>query len=242
MILISAVGCLTMIGCGSPASRINAAAPKGTGMMLLEAPLAKGKAKYSIFVPYNYDPKLKWPTIVFLQGLFEGGSDGKKNTTVGLGPVVASKAKTFGFIVVFAQTGGSWSNDSKYDRVIAVLDDASRRYSVDADRVTITGLSTGARGVWGTAARYPDRFCAMVPIGGYEVKSAIPKTKHIPAWAFHNRGDPFVLALSSSNMIKWHKAAGGEGKLTLYTALGHNAWGNAYADKELWKWIASKKR
>jgi predicted peptidase len=234
---------LSLIGCGgNPASSINKNAPQGTGMKLLEAQTSSGKSKYSIFVPYNYDPKFKYPTIVFLHGLFEGGSDGKKNTTVGIGPHVSKKAKQFGYIVIFAQTGGSWSNDDEYVRVVNILDDASRRYNIDQDRVVLTGLSTGARGTWGTAALYPDRFCALIPIGGYEVKDAIPKVKHIPAWAFHNRGDPFVLASSSSNMIKWLNAAGGQGKLTLYGALGHNAWDRAYNDPELWSWIASKRR
>jgi len=243
--LVLILSALFSIGCGgNPSSSVNRKAPAGTGFKVLQADIGKkDKSKYSVFVPFNYDANVKSPAIVFLHGLFEGGSDGVKNTTVGLGPIIAKDPKKYPYIILFVQTGGGgWTSDREYDKVIAVLDDASRRYSIDPDRVTLTGLSTGGRGVWGTAAKYPTRFAALVPICGYEVKKAVEKIKSIPTWAFHNRGDPFVNSSASSNMVKWIKKAGGNAKVSLYGAVGHDAWSRAYRDKELWTWIASQRR
>ena len=47
-----------------------------------------GEHKYVVFVPRNYTPQKKWPVILFLHGAGERGTDGLRQTTAGLGPVV----------------------------------------------------------------------------------------------------------------------------------------------------------
>ena len=59
--------------------------------------------KYVVFVPHAYQGEKDYPLILFLHGSGETGSDGKKQVTVGIGPVVKKKAKEFPAIVVFPQ-------------------------------------------------------------------------------------------------------------------------------------------
>src|SRR5437016_1067318 len=61
--------------------------------------LARGSRtrKYGLFVPMSYSKTttMKYPVIIFLHGVGEGGSDSKANMRVGLGPIVADQASAF---------------------------------------------------------------------------------------------------------------------------------------------------
>ena len=64
---------------------------------------ADGEHRYSVFLPKDYSPDQKWPVILFLHGAGERGTDGKRQLTLGLGPVVKHQADTFPAIAVFPQ-------------------------------------------------------------------------------------------------------------------------------------------
>lgn len=226
-------------GCGSnPANSVNKSAPPGTGFHLKTFTLSNGeKKKCTVFVPFSYDAKKKWPTIVFLQGIGEGGSDGIKNTTVGLGPAIAKRPSSFDFIAVFPQSGGTWSNGNAQRMAIDCLDAASKEYSVDPARVYLTGLSTGGYGVWAIGAKYNSRFAALVPMCAYNGEDYAPQLIKTPIWAFHNSGDMFVFAGATKSTVKKINEMGGNAKQTIYGAIGHDCWGKAYSDPELFAWL-----
>ena len=52
------------------------------------------------------------------------------------------------------------------DDVLAVIDDVMRDYSIDGDRVYVTGYSMGGTGSWNMAVRFPDRFAGSYPVAG----------------------------------------------------------------------------
>lgn len=222
--------------------KINKLAPKGTGFILNTYKLSDGSSKKcTVFLPFNYDPAKKWPAIVFLQGVGEGGSDGVKNVTVGLGPAIAKRAKTFDFIAIFPQSGGFWTSDGSHQMAIDCLDAASKQYSIDPARVSLTGLSTGGKGVWLIGAKYNNRFAALVPMCAYSGESVADKLTKTPVWAFHNNGDMFVFAGSTKATVKKINSLGGNAKQTIYSAVGHDCWNRAYND-ELFAWLRQQRR
>jgi predicted peptidase len=230
-------------GCaGDPARRTNRMMPEGTGFQLREVKNSTGTHKYSIFIPADHKPTQRYPAIVFLHGIGEGGSDGKKCTSVGLGPAVADRAATFPFIVIFPQVKGNWKGREKAQLVIDVLDDAKKKYSIDSSRVSLTGLSTGGEGTWLIGARYPDRFAALVPMCAYSAYGVVDQLTSIPIWCFHNGGDPFVSAGGSREMCKRIERAGGDVRYTQYGAFGHNCWDRAYQEGELFSWLLGQRR
>src|SRR5215475_1943420 len=95
---------------------------------------------YLLFLPNGYDAKSekRWPLILFLHGAGERGSDVWKVATHGPPKLVAQRPD-FPFIVVSPQCpeGQIWSND----RLLALLDEVTRKYPVDTTRVYLTGLS-----------------------------------------------------------------------------------------------------
>src|SRR3989449_1176734 len=86
---------------------------------------------------------------------------------------------------------------------ITALDQVSREFQVDSDRVYLTGLSMGGNGVWYLAYRYPYRFAALVPICGFVTAffpTARPFTPVVPA----DSGPPFeALARQLRRVPTW---------------------------------------
>jgi predicted esterase len=203
--------------------------------------------KFGVFIPYNYSDTGKYPVIVFLHGMGEGGNDSIPNLRVGLAPFVADKANEFNFICIFPQSeSGSWDENSEAATdVIASLDMVLKEYpGADADRVSLTGLSTGGYGTWAIGAKYKERFAALVPMGSNASASGwADKLVNMPIWSFHNSGDPFAAAWNDSTMVSKLQTMGNKNcTYTEYPAGGHNCWEAAYGDGQVFSWLMTQRR
>lgn len=197
------------------------------------------EAKYVLFVPHDYKADKPMPLILFLHGSGETGTDGQKPVKAGIGNAIKKQEKTFPFIVIFPQSQKrTWKADSAdAQRALDILAEVRKEYKVDPKRIYLTGLSMGGFGTWSLAAKYPDRWAAIVPIcGGGDPKDAA-KIKDIPCWCFHGDADKAVIVEKSREMIEVLKAAGGKPKYTEYPGVGHNSWDKAYGTKELYEWL-----
>jgi predicted peptidase len=203
------------------------------------------EAKYVLFVPEDYKGDKPYPLILFLHGAGETGTDGKKPSQVGIGPAIKKQQQTFPCSTIFPQSQKrTWSADSDDGkRALAILAEVEKEYKIDPKRVYLTGLSMGGFGTWSLAAKYPDRWAAIVPIcggdalrGGVDLKRAA-KIKDIPCWVFHGDADPAVPVQKSRDMVEALKAAGGHPKYDEYPGVGHNSWDKAYGTPELYEWL-----
>lgn len=113
---------------------------------------------------------------------------------------------------------------------------------VDPDRVYLTGFSMGGGGTWRTAAAFPTRYAAIVPIAGGGDGRDAARLINMPIWAFHGEADDVVNVSQSKNMVKAVTDAGGHPQLTLYPNVGHWSWGIAYADPDLYTWLFQQRR
>ena len=233
-------------GCfnADPGERVNRAMPPGTGFIVRSVESGGRAHRYSVFVPRDYTPGSLYPAIVFLHGVGEAGDDGKKCTTVGLGPAVARRAAEFPFIVIFPQNGWDWTSKSSERLVLDVLRDARRHYSIDPDRGALTGLSSGGKGTWVLGARHPRLWSALVPMGSYAADDAAPALarERVPVWALHNSGDFIVPVGGTRRMVKQIRAAGGDVRYSEYERVGHNCWDEAYDEGELFAWLQRQRR
>jgi predicted peptidase len=211
-----------------------------------------------IFVPKHYQPKQSYPLVLFLHGSGERGSEGLKQARVGLGPYVLSHAEDFPAIVVMPQSpdGSSW-NGAVAKAALAAVDLAQAEFSIDPDRVYLTGMSRGGYGVWDLAAMAPDRFAALVPVcGGVETikhdepifvaavagardpyRSLARKIGAIPVWIFHGALDDVVPTSGSRQMFAVLHSRGADVRYTEFEHANHNAWDPTYQSKELWEWL-----
>lgn len=234
------VGC---IGGGVSGPVAVAGGPNRTGFLLREVALADGSSrKYSVYIPESYDPNRVWPTIVFLQGLGEGGTDGTKQTTVGLGPYIRKHAATFGLIAVFPQSGGKWTSDDAERIAIACLDDVEKRYRVDKSRVYLNGVSMGGYGTWRLGAKHADRFAALVPMSAFDGTAFADRLTRMPIWAFHNSFDPIVFSSYTRKTVDRINESGGKAMVSIYGALAHDCWTRGYEEPEFWPWLLRQKK
>ncbi len=233
-----------LTGCNSGGAVLDSTKdfPQGTGFSKFSVTVDGTSRLYSVFVPRDYSPQKKYPAIVFLHGVLEAGGDATKNLGVGIGPHVRDNAATWPFITIFPQSSSDWQDAEKQRICMAVLDDVSRRYSVDQDRVILTGLSNGGQGTWIIGANYKNRFAALVPIAGHAARDYCDKLTGIPIWCFHNSVDPFVPSGGSADMCKRINDAGGSAKYTEYGGFGHNAWDDVYSDQDVIRWMLAQRR
>ncbi len=235
-----------------------------TGVMLMETSVAEAKDqkvvtgfinktltfegttyRYVVYVPWEYTPDKRWPVILFLHGAGERGTDGLKQTEVGIGRAIRLHSERFPALVVMPQCApDQWWAGKMNEMALKTLEQTLKEYSCDENRLYLTGLSMGGFGSWSIAAEHPDKFAAVVPIcGGGDPKQMAPKLKNLPIWVFHGAEDNLVPPERSREMVEAIKSAGNtQIRYTEYEGVGHNSWDKAYEEKELIDWLFSQKR
>jgi predicted peptidase len=219
--------------------------------------------RYQIYIPQAYSKSARrWPVILFLHGAVEGGTDGRNQTTVGLGAALRRFPDHYPALVIMPQAppGTPWSAWPS-ELALATLDHTLANYRADSSRVYLTGISMGATGAWQLASRAPGRFAAIAPISGFITVSsrrvwrrATPadsvaalaelgrRLKRLPAWIFHGEVDPIVTVRESRRAAQALRAAGGNVRYTEYAGLGHEAWDTTYNSAQFQQWLFAQRR
>ena len=208
------------------------------------------KLDYLIHLPEGYKEgsSKKWPLILFLHGSGERGTNVQKVAVHGP-PKVAPTMKDFPFIVISPQcaSGENWNDES----LLGLLEEVSTKFSVDSDRVYLTGLSMGGYGTWSLMAAAPERFAAAAPIcgGGNPLRmrlrspEKLAALKALPVWVFHGAKDTTVPLKQSEEMVEAMRKIGAtDVKLTVYPEAQHDSWTQTYANPEFYKWLLSHER
>ena len=127
------------------------------------------------------------------------------------------------------------------DLLVRLIDSLNAEFSLDANRIYVTGQSMGGYGSWGLITRYPYLFAAAAPIcGGGDPLAA--KRIEIPIWAFHGADDKVVPVQQSRAMIEALKANAAKPRYTEFPGVGHNSWEKAYSNPELVEWLFAQRR
>ncbi len=210
--------------------------------------------KYRLLTPLNYDPNQKYPVVLFLHGAGERGDDNAAQLKHGMNDFASDEMrKKYPAFVVAPQcpTDKKWVEvdwgaeqhampeqaSEPLGLTLQLLENMKKQYSIDADRIYITGLSMGGYGTWDAIQRKPDYFAAAIPIcGGGDLKGA-SAMKDVPIWAFHGDQDGAVKVQRTRGMIEAIKAAGGKPKYTEYPGVGHDSWTATYKNPEVHEWL-----
>ncbi|MCE5251052.1 prolyl oligopeptidase family serine peptidase [bacterium] len=195
---------------------------------------------YLLYIPAQYDSHRRWPVIIYLHGASLRGSSIDTIKQYGL-PLILDSRCDFPFIVISPQcrTGKTWTDP---ETLIALLDEVSGRYSVDPDRVYVTGISMGGTGAWLLASRHPERFAAIAPLCAYSDTSWAPTLKDVPAWVFHGLNDTVCPISEAEEMVNAVITHGGEVIFSAYPLDGHNIVRKVYGNERLYEWFLEKRR
>lgn len=203
---------------------------------------------YWIYVPSTYDDQQEWPMIVYLGGLLQWGSPSISRHSVlppssGIGPTLMQKPELYPCLVVWPQVPFPFAWFGRWELVQAVIDDAKRRYSIDDDRLILTGISSGGIATYQFGAAHTELFAGLVPIGASWSSDDAGALAQIPIWAFHGSLDTTIEPAAAQATVQAIRDAGGNVLYTEYPDLTHfNTWDRAYADPEVAAWMMSQTR
>jgi poly(3-hydroxybutyrate) depolymerase len=105
-------------------------------------------------------------------------------------------AKENNFVVVYpGGINNSWdlSGNSDINFILAIIDEMSKRYSIDRDRVYLSGFSMGSMMTYYAATKIADKIAAFAPVSGYLMQG--PNTnssRPIPIIHTHGTTDDVV--------------------------------------------------
>ena len=136
---------------------------------------------------------------------------------------------------------GRWAAGSDDSRLLTeLIDEISRNFSIDMDRIYLTGVADGGTAVWNLAAEYPDRWAAIVPVSSSPSPDLAARIAHLACWCFHGEYDPTIQNARAT--IKTLTDAGGHPRFTEVPGMGYDIWNQAYLNKELYTWLAEQRR
>ena len=119
-------------------------------------------ADYSLYVPESYTPERRWPLIVCLHGAYGRGDH---HVWSWLRP-----AKSRRYMVLAPKSlDATWSilqPEIDIGSVTGMLEEVCAAYSVDRDRVYLTGLSDGGTFTYLLGLGRPDLFSGIAPVAG----------------------------------------------------------------------------
>lgn len=240
-LLLLAVAIWIGLGAALPAAE-----PIETGFVSKIFQDESGSHRYVVWVPHNYDPDRPWPVMLFLHGAGERGTDGLAQIHYGLGPMI-KRWGAFPWIVVFPQAENrriaiehTWSPDAPDGRrALEILAEVERDYHTDPHHRVLTGWSMGGHGSYLMAARYPQKWSAVVPVAGWADPSLAPALANVPIWAIHGTSDELVDIEKDATLIEAIRAAGGDPFHTKLPERGHSIWRTVYASANLLKWMSN---
>ena len=234
---------------------------------------------YALYVPRSYDPAKAYPLLVTLHGATSNHLLNRRRA-FGLGnrpgesdyEAIRNDVEypDLDFIVAAPYGRGEvagYSGIAESD-VLQVMDDVSRAYHVDPDRVHLTGLSMGGGGTWQIGLRYPDRFASISPVCAVasltmfpwaaalgpldkevgELTSAMAVAENASnqqVFIFHGDEDPAVPVAQSRKMVEIYSGLGWLGKSVHYFELPgvhHFAWDFSYREASLFDRIRDVRR
>jgi poly(3-hydroxybutyrate) depolymerase len=208
---------------------------------------AQGVLPYRLFIPTNYTAGTRYPIVLFMCGSGERGTDNRLQLTGQTGCLVfASETNQLyhpSFMVApQCSTSSAWTDASIRSQVLGLMNLVMSQYSIDTNRLYITGLSLGGMGSWDYIGQFPNMYAAAIPMSGSGTVSLAPKMTQTAIWNFHAANDSTVNVSGSRTMIDAVRRAGGNAVYTEYASGGHGIWTPAYNTPILMEWVYSQRR
>jgi pimeloyl-ACP methyl ester carboxylesterase len=209
------------------------------GRYVIDLPLGGAlrgtSVRYTVQLPAEYNPYRRYPCVVAL-GSQELYFLDQLDWWVGLDrsqldlPCYGEAAR-HGFIVIAPE----WNlpkqpmynyTENEKARVLATLRDAMRRFSIDTDRVFISGHFMGADAAWDLAFSHPDLWAGAIMIGGIADKFVVQyweNAQYVPTYFVNGEFDGANPMLLNGKM--WDKLLSDrniDSMVTLYQGRGHD--------------------
>jgi dienelactone hydrolase len=217
-----------------------------------------GDFTYHIQLPPEYDPYRRYPTILALNGSYNSPEQeldfwaGSPSAVNGSEEEVRrGQAMRHGYITIAVD----WQKPHQYDyeysgrehiAVLTSLRDAMRRFSVDADRIYLTGHDIGGEAAWDMAQSHPDVWAGAMPFipRPEEEQKYIAHTwenaQYVPLYFVAGQLDGRTMAQNAQVWNKYLRLGRFDTTLAEYKGRGHEPFHDEILD--LFDWMSFKKR
>lgn len=211
---------------------------------------------YSISVPANYDPSIKWPLIVSMHG--HGW----------YAPFQGHPAPSYPGVFCLSPQGRGATDykDIGENDVMTAIEEVKKDFSIDLNRIYLTGSSMGGTGTFHLATRYADNFAAIMPIvanadneawterwgwnkrfpgryddlrkwiqDGHTARAFAENLLHLPAFVIAGAADIVVPTAHSRNMVRLLRSFQANVQYREFPGCGHGGFPKeALADALAW--------
>lgn len=222
----------------------------GPQVLTIHSDLDDTEQPYALYLPKNYNEMNAYPLVIMLHG---AGSNHRlamkrvfgKSNLEGETDVEASRYfpafKQVDYIVAapFARGTAGYQGVAEQD-VMQVLEDVKKRFTIDEDRIYLTGLSMGGGGTLWVGLTRPDIWAAIAPVcpappQGTDLLAG--NALNYPVKFFQGGADPVVPAAGTRNFLDQMKKAGVNADYVEYPGVLHDSWVPAYADASIFDWF-----
>ncbi len=225
-----------------------------------QAAFEEGTIAYRLYLPPDYDERKSYPLVLFLHGIDRSGSDNESQLEDGMMRqyfagdtaqrypcIIAAPqvplARIPALLALMSPRPLEEAREALQTRLTSQLAaQLTTQYSVDPDRVYVTGLSMGGIGTWDLVLHHPDQFAAAIPICGVGNPNGAQRMKEMNLRVFHGAADPIVPVSGSRDVVQALREAGSAVQYIEYPGEGHTCWDRAYSDPETFPWLFAQIR
>ncbi|MHA7129182.1 carboxylesterase family protein [Algoriphagus namhaensis] len=222
----------------------------GPQVLTIHSDLDDTEQPYALYLPKDYNEKNAYPLVIMLHG---AGSNHRlalrrvfgKSNAPNENDVEASryfpKWEDVNYIVAapYARGTAGYQGVAEQD-VMQVLEDLKKRFTIDEDRIYLTGLSMGGGGtVWMGLTR-PDIWAAIAPVcpaPPQEALELLGNSFNYPVHFFQGGADPVVPAEGTKRLVAGMEKEGTDVTYVEYPGVLHDSWVNAYAEGFIFDWF-----
>lgn len=195
---------------------------------------------YMVFLPDNYDPQKKYPLMVFLHGSASDETTIARNRAlipndyIAVGPFGRGKSNGF-------------SKDNAQQDIAEVIDAVAEDYSIDTNKILLTGFSMGGYGVYRTFYETPNKYKALAVFSGKPTWSLkddpsfmedknLGIFSNIPIFIFHGEKDMNIKIGTVKEFVEKLKKVGALVEFQIDPEKGHQPPSNETTELYM-KWV-----
>ncbi|MGW8314994.1 MAG: carboxylesterase family protein [Bacteroidales bacterium] len=259
-----AVALITIFMSGHPDTVFGQRYQPGPQDMTFFSSVDESNQPYAIYIPYDFDESKEYPLVVFLHGAYsnhrlglrrvfgEGNIQGPDFGTPGFEvPETDLEAtryypelKHVDYIVAapYARGTAGYQGIPEQD-IFDMLADIKSKFSIDEDRMYLTGLSMGGGGTLWVGLTRPDLWAAIAPVcpaPPEDANNLAGNALNIPVHLFV--GDRDGLMATADTWNDRFKSRGVDVEYMIYPGIAHNSWEYAYKDGFIFEWFSQFER
>ncbi|MFC1499555.1 prolyl oligopeptidase family serine peptidase [Candidatus Zixiibacteriota bacterium] len=175
---------------------------------------------WAIGIPYSYEKETPAPLIL---SLHFGGTPTDHYGATFTNLLVLPALHEVGAIILSptCPVDLDWRSEIMEGAILALIDSVRTQYSIDDDRILVTGFSFGGIGTWYYAGMHPEIFSAAIPIASRVTEDFLVNIDDIPIYVIHSTADEVLPSSEIVERVDTLKMRGADITLLLINGVSH---------------------